>query len=208
MLSSRLAAKDKARSFEFQDISAPMRLSVRDHQTGARKSEADRVASVERDAYQKGFEAGRNSGYEMAEKKLEAILGRFAQSLDQLATTRQEIVSETNRDLVRLAIEIARKLVGREIKIDEEIVITLVQVALKRVNEKASVTVFLNPEDLVVVQAQLKASPQLFSERDLTLKVKEDLKRGDCLLESSFGNVDGRLSEQFNRVEHGLLAEF
>ena len=208
MWSSRLAAKEKARSFEFQDISAPARSTVRNRQPGPRMSEADRVASVEREAYQKGFEAGRNSGYEMAEKKLEAILGRFSESLEQLAATRQEIVSETNRDLVRLAIEIARKLVAREIKIDEEIVITLVQVALKRVNEKASVTVFLNPEDLMFVQGRLQASPHLFAERDLKLKVKEDLKRGDCLLESSFGNVDGRLSEQFNRVEHGLLAEF
>ncbi len=144
----------------------------------------------------------------MAEKKVEAILGRFTESLEQMGKTRQQIVSETNRDLVRLAVGIARKLVGREIKIDPEIVITLIQVALNRLTQNASVTVYLNPEDLVFVQARLDSAPQLFNERDLKLKVKEDLKRGDCLLESSFGNVDGRLSEQFSKVENGLLSEF
>ena len=168
----------------------------------------DRIATLERDAYQKGFEAGRNSGFEMAEKKVEAILGRFTDALERLATARQQVVSETNRDLVRLAAEIARKLVEREIRIDEEIVLTLVQVALNRLNQNASITVYLNPEDLVFVQARLEATPQQFSERDLRLKAREDLKRGDCLLESGYGNVDGRLSEQFKRIEHGLLAEF
>jgi flagellar assembly protein FliH len=204
-----VASKGKARSFQFQDISAPRAQQAAQRlPLAVRKSDSDRVAEVERDAYQKGFEAGRNSGFEMAEKKLEAILGRFTESMEEMGRTRQQIISETNRDLVRLAVEISRKLVGREIKIDPEIVVTLIQVALNRLTRNASVTVYLNPEDLVFVQSRLEASPQLFSERDLKLKVKEDLKRGDCVLESPFGNVDGRLSEQFSKVENGLLSEF
>jgi flagellar assembly protein FliH len=170
--------------------------------------ESDRVAAVERDAFQKGFEAGKSSGLEMAEKKVEAILDRFAESMEELGAARGEVIRETQKDVLRLAVAIAQKLVQREIHIDEEILITLVQVALNKINESAPVTVYLNFEDHAYIQKVLGARPQVFGERELVLKVKDDLKRGDCVFESPYGNIDARLSEQFNRVEQGFLAQF
>lgn len=166
------------------------------------------MAGVEREAFQKGFEAGRNSGLEMAEKKVEAILGRFSDSLVLLGQTRNEVVRATQQDLVHLAVEIARKLVHRELTLDPEIVITLVRVAVERLSANAPVTVYLNPDDLKVIERRLQEAPDLLGERELVLKSKRELRRGDCRLESPYGNVDATITEQFRQIENGLLSEF
>lgn len=207
MSSNRLASRDRARVLEFQDLSSRgPGSSVAP--AGGRYRESDRIAAVERDAFQKGFEAGKSSGLEMAEKKIEAILDRFGESIEQLGAARGEVIHETRKDVLRLAVAIAQKLVKREIHMDQDILLTLVQVALNKINESAPVTVYLNFEDHAYIQKALEAKPQVFGERELILKVKDGLKRGDCTFESPYGNIDARLSEQFNRVEQGLLAQF
>ncbi len=208
MSSNRLASKDRARILEFQDLSARGPQSFGGPLTGGRRSEADRLATVERDAFQKGFEAGKSSGLEMAEKKVEAILDRFTESIGMLGHARSEVIHETQKDVLRLAVAIAHKLVQREIHLDQEILLTLIQVALNKLNEAAPVTVYLNFEDHSYIRKILDEQPQAFGDRELSLKVKDDLKRGDCIFESPYGNIDARLSEQFKRVEQGLLSQF
>ncbi len=207
MSSNRLASRDRARVLEFQDLSSRGSGSPT-APAGRRYRESDRIAAVERDAFQKGFEAGKSSGLEMAEKKVEAILDRFSESIEQLGAARGEVIHETQRDVLRLAVAIAQKLVRREIHMDQDILLTLVQVALNKINESAPVTVYLNFEDHDYIRKVVEAKPLVFGERELILKVKDDLKRGDCVFESPYGNIDARLSEQFNRVEQGLLAQF
>lgn len=210
MSSNRLVARHHARTVEFQTVAggpAAVRSSEGHRAPGSRGGE-DMISAVEREAFQKGFEAGRTSGLEIAEKKVEAILGRFAESIQKLATARAEMVRATQQDLVRLAVEIARKLVHRELTVDPEIIVTLVRVALERLSSKAPVVVYLNSEDLPRVESQLQRNPGLFGERDLVLKARAELRRGDCQLESPYGNVDASISEQFKQIEEGLLSEF
>ncbi|MFB3901843.1 MAG: FliH/SctL family protein [Acidobacteriota bacterium] len=168
----------------------------------------DCLAAVEQDAYRKGFEAGKNAGMEMAEKKIEAILGRFAASIEQVAGLRSQIIRETQLDVVKLALQIARKLVHREITVDPDIILTLVKVALDKLQSQARIVIHLNPEDAAILTSKLEQDPQLFGERDIQIKTKSSLRRGDCLIESPYGSVDGQLSEQFDQIEAGLLSEF
>lgn len=208
MSSNRLVARQHARALEFQTLGGAAVAGKNSEGRRVLRGGEDTVSAVEREAFQKGFEAGRASGMELAEKKVEAILGRFTQSLQKLAEARTELVRATQEDLVRLAVEIARKLVRRELTVDPEIIVTLVRVALERLSSKAPVTVFLNPEDLRLVEARLRENPALFGERDLVLKPRGELRRGDCQLESPYGNVDATISEQFKQIEDGLLSEF
>ncbi len=206
MSNNRVVSRGQGRAVAFPSL--PGDALATGSQGALRRVERDSLESVEREAFQKGFEAGRTSGLEIAEKKVEAILGRFAESLKDLTAAREQMLVETQKDLVRLAIEIARRLVYREIGIDQEIVIALVRVALERLSAKAHITVLLNPDDHAFLLSRLKESPDLFGERELALKPKKDLKRGDCILESPYGNVDSRMCEQFSQIERGLLAQF
>jgi flagellar assembly protein FliH len=209
MLSNRLVARQKARDIHFQDLSnsvgSTVETVVKPGNDEAKEIDSD---EIEREAFQKGFEAGRDSGMELGAKKVEAMLNRFTRSLEELAKLRTVIVSECEKDLARLAIEIARKLVHREVQIDEEIIVTLARVALSKLIQKAPVVLYLNREDHQILTEHFEQNPNLFEGREIELKVKSDLSRGDCLLESPYGDLDARLSEQFKQIEHNLISEF
>ena len=163
---------------------------------------------VEREAYEKGYAAGDRAGMQMAEKKVDAVLRRLGRSMEKLARLREEIIDRSERDVVALAVEIARKLVRREINLDEKIINTFVRIALENLNVDSKVTIHLNPSDFKQMEGNL---PEGFSEKqdiEIVLTSREDLQRGDCLIETENGTLDGRIDEQFQEIERGLLGEF
>lgn len=162
---------------------------------------------IEREAFEKGFAAGERAGMQLAEKKTGAILKRFAESLDQLTALREEVLKHAEKDLVALAVEIARKLVHREIQLDEKIIITFVRVALEKLNADGKVTMQLNPKDKEILEPELEGI-RGSREMQIVLKGNEELKRGDCIIESEYGAIDARVSEQFKNIEQGLFNGF
>ena len=147
----RVVGADRAEVFHFANLNALGDLPPgTEHSSGPgspEKKERD-LNEIEREAFEKGFAAGERSGMEMAERRIEVALKRFSKSLQEVARLRNEIVAHTEKDLVELALEIARKLVHREIQIDEEIIVTLVRVALERLSALVSGLISLILKDL------------------------------------------------------------
>ncbi len=168
----------------------------------------EELSRLEREAYREGYEAGERSGMEMADRKIQSMLERFAASLEELGRLRLTILRETERELVRLALEIAKKLVHREIRIDPEIIVTLVRVALGKLKVNSPVVVRLNARDHGLLEPLLEELTGGGSDTQVSLKVAPELNRGDCRIESDFGTVEGRIDEQFREIEKGLLGQF
>ncbi len=216
-MSSKVVKTGKIRVFEYPAVSlegspggALQGKSV--HQFRAGDSPNRRGNSnpeeVEDEVFQKGYQAGEKSGLKMAEEKIDAMVEKVAKTLEELAQLRHQMALEGEKDLVKLAIEIARKLVHREIHIDEKIILSLVRVALEQLTGSGRIIVFAHPSDYKVLRKNLDEVSSANTETTLVFKIDEKLDRGDCLIESELGIVDARISEQFQEIEKGLLSEF
>jgi len=207
MLSKRVVDAGRIRVLQFEHVEELSEPRVPLVEEGvAKESKAKDLSEIEREAYQKAFAAGQQSGLQMAEKKTEVVVKRLARSLEEVAGLRERLIKAAERDLVELSIEIAKKLVHREIQIDEKIIATLVRVALERLTVKSGIKVRVNPLDAKILRTELN---DLISEEGaLDLKTDEELRRGDCVVESDYGSIDARISEQFKEIEEGLLASF
>ncbi len=208
---SRLVDADRAEVFHFSSLESfeePAAVFEDPVEPFPEEQKERDLNEIEREAFEKGFAAGERSGMEMAERRIEAALKRFSKSLKEVVCLRNEIVAHTETDLVELALEIARKLVHREIQIDAEIIVTLVRVALEKLTVKSEVTVWVSPKDQEVLQNCIGELAADGDDWKVLLKVNQDLKRGDCLVESQYGSADARISAQFQEVEKDLLAKF
>jgi len=170
------------------------------------QNSAQGTAQLEKNAYEHGFREGQRSVNVTGEKALASTLEKFSKSLEELKSLRRSILSTSEREVIRLALEIARKVVKREIAVDEEIIVTLVRVALKRVSDQTLITVRLNPVDLSVV----KRHQSLGNTADVLnegIRLAEDplISRGGCVIETESGLVDARVEEQFREIERGFL---
>lgn len=209
----RLVPPDRVKSLVFQTAKGGSVPAARDNlrlkkNAGGHSPENRDLNEIEREAFQKGFEAGEKSGMKMAEVKTEAALRRISESLQELVQLRRRILKESERDLVELALEIAKKLVYREIRIDEKIILTLVRVALEKLPSSRKVVLFVHPQDYPLLESELTSVVGEETDREIVLKVKEDLHRGECQVDSEYGSVDATLAEQFRELEQELLSGF
>ncbi len=115
-----------------------------------------------------------------------------------------EALAETSQ----LAIAIARKLVGREIREVGEVALLNVERAVEMVFRRGRAVIELHPLDLATVEAALGQRPRWSEEFDaVELRASEEVDRGGCLLHAGAGTVDLRIESQLDLIEQALLGD-
>lgn len=162
----------------------------------------DHVMNVEKQAFEQGYKEGERIGKQMGERMVSTAIQRYDRSVHELAALHQSLREAMEKEAVRLALAVARKIVQREVSMDQDLIAALVSVALKRVQGQTGVTVRVSTHDY----ARLNASLHSLS---ASIAVKEDpsLERGDFVLDSIQTHIDGRISGQIETVGRALLDE-
>ena len=161
-----------------------------------------RAGEIERSARDRGLAESRTAVEREVALALEPIRDRLAATLDEVASLHEAVAARAERDLLRLSLEIARKIVHRETTMDPEIAMTLVRVALDRLHSRAVARVHLNPEDFVYVVSRAE---RLSAGGSVELVEDPTVGRGGCLVRTDMGDVDARIERQFAEIERGLF---
>jgi len=160
------------------------------------------LATLEREAFAKGFAQGEHAGAEAAGQRGEAMLYRLTQTLDELTTVRADMIRQTERQMVHLALAIAKRIVQREVTLDPDLLLAMARVALERLGESARVTVRLHPEDYAAAGAARVAE---LTSSNVTVVADARLSRGGCRVESDMGLLDVGIDAQLQEVGRALL---
>ena len=111
--------------------------------------------------------------------------------------------------MVRLALEVARKIVGREVRTDVETVAGIVRDAVNRVEHAEQITIRMNPADM---QRLAELKPRLLDELAeagrTRFEADASITSGGCRVESDSGDIDARLEQRFKVVEEAFQAEW
>ena len=160
------------------------------------------LAALEREAFGKGFDQGEQAGAEAAGQRGEAMLHRLTQTLDELTTVRADMIRQTERQMVQLALAIARRIVQREVSLDPDLLLAMARVALERLGDSARVTVRLHPEDYAAANADRVVE---LTSSNVTIVQDARLSRGGCRVESDMGLLDIGIAAQLQEVGRALL---
>jgi flagellar assembly protein FliH len=161
-----------------------------------------RLAQIEAEAYEKGLTAARAKVAEEVNVAVADLREKLTHTLSELEPLYAQIAARAERDLVKLALEIARKVVHREATSDPDIVLTLARVALERLHPRALAKVLLHPDDFAYVNARRH---ELSHGSTLELVADASITRGGCLVQSEHGDMDARLEQQFASIERGFF---
>jgi flagellar assembly protein FliH len=165
-----------------------------------------KASEIEKEAYEKGFAEGQEAAAGIVEKSADGLLKQYSATLGELDKLRREILASCEREVIRLALEVAKKIIKREVAIDDELVLALVKVALSRVADQALITIRVNPKDRLVIERHnaSRADRGLLSE---AVKVIDDplIGRGGCVIETESGTIDARIEEQMREIEKGFF---
>ena len=97
-------------------------------------------AQIEQEIFAKGFAQGQQAAAAAAQQETAALAKRLAATLDDLMRVRNEMIRHTEKQMVQLALAVARRVVHREVSLDPNVLVTMMRVALERVSDSARVT--------------------------------------------------------------------
>lgn len=163
-----------------------------------------RAEEIEREAFTQGEAQGRASVSMEIDKQVSDLREQFSRTLTELQCLKTEIESKAEREMVELAIEMAKKIVQREITVDREVALTLARVALARLHSRSTTIIRLHPDDYAHAIAHREKL-----ESDGTVEIVEDrsVGLGGCLIKTDMGDIDARIVHQFREIEKGFWGE-
>ena len=155
-----------------------------------------------------GLREGLREGRAEAEAELEGLKATLEMAVREVWAHRERLTREVEHDVVRLAIEVARKVLGDVVRKEEGVVERVVQDALRRVSARDRVTLRVNPEDLESVRGQRERWLALVEGVE-RFEVIEDRRvpRGSAMVTTLDGTVDARWSTQIQEIERALYDE-
>jgi len=160
---------------------------------------ADQLESLQKQAYDEGFEQGKQAGFEYGHKegltqgqaKIHELLQQLENVLKTLNTPLRELDEQVESELVELAIAMVRQLVRREVNIDPAHIVGVVREALGVLPVASrNVRLILHPEDAVLIREAYDVGG-----KELNWEIVEDpmLARGGCRVVTDSSQVDATL---------------
>ncbi len=155
----------------------------------------------EREAQAAGFREGEAAGKKRAAAELGPVLERLVCSIRELAGLRSQMRREAEADMLRLALEIARRVLRREMAVDPDAMRGLVLAALEKLQGQEISRVKVHPSHAALVSGLLRKSGA-----GQPVEVIADASRepGAVIFESERGNLDASVNAQLREIERGL----
>ena len=168
---------------------------------GIEDSEELKIKDIEAKAYKKGYETGLKEEKKNIAEKMTNIINLLKSAINQTRQFEDQINQAAEKETVKLAIAIAKKIIISEVMINEEIILNVVKNSLKLVMNQDRYLIKINPADLGIMQnAQPEFSEVIENYEDIIFESDESIEQGGCLIETNYGNIDGRLDQQMQVI--------
>jgi flagellar assembly protein FliH len=165
------------------------------------KRQAQQIAAQVETAEWKARAASRSDWEEELNSRLALERARISHACYAFAKERTGYFAEVEKEVVKLALAIAARVLHREVKLDPLLLTAAARVALEKVSD-SSATI------LRVPAAEMEAWQTMFvagAKQVVELVADEDLHSGDCVLETHVGQVELGVSAQLEEIERGFF---
>lgn len=166
----------------------------------------DRVSTIEDGAQKEGFEAGRVDGWEEGNAESKRLAEQLHRIINATIEKRNEIIDESETQLINLVLQISKKVVKVISENQKNVVINNCIQALRKLKSRGDVVIRVNLEDVKMTSDHINDFMRMV-ENVRTITVMEDtsVDKGGCIIETDFGQIDARISNQFKEIEEKIL---
>lgn len=155
-----------------------------------------------------GAEQGRKEAFEATGQALREVERRWLAALDEFEGRRDQLLADSRRDVLTLALAIAQRVVKRRIATEPGVAVEQVQAVLEKLSRPTRLTILVNPADQQCVGDALPAlAKRLLGGSHVELATDDSLERGSCVARSAGGEIDASIATQFDRIAQALVPD-
>jgi|SRR6185312_6357091 len=146
------------------------------------------------------FESGKIEGARQATAELEAVIQRLNASIAEIIAMRPDLRRRAEHDAVHLALLIAKRVLHRQLNVDEGALTAIARVAFDRLARSESYRIVVHPQFVGAITAALPA-PQASR---VTIEPDPGCAPGTLIIHSDEGTLDASVDTQLEEIRRGL----
>ena len=115
-------------------------------------------------------------------------------------------MQESIPDIAILAVKVAEKIIKRELKLNDKIILDIVSEVIKSISkDETEITIKTNKNDTELVRENI---PEIYPYNEgktrIIVMTDETVDRGSCIVETRNGIIDARFSTQLKILQKAL----
>lgn len=159
----------------------------------------------------RAFEAGRQQGQKAEQEahaaQLQQLIAERRQQAEQLlagfVAERDNYLTRVEQEVVRLALQVAARVLRREAQMDPLLLTGAVRVALGQLAASTTMRLRIPAPDLALWQEAIAHLPKLQVKPEIVADAS--LHLGECVIETGLGSVDLGIRAQLAEIERGFF---
>jgi flagellar assembly protein FliH len=184
----------------------PEALGLQTKGSGANEDGADlreRLRQMEAKAAaarNEAFEAGRCQGEQQVRLELRPVVDRLNKSIADVLLLRPDLRRRAEKDVVQLALLIAKRVLHRQLTVDEGALTAIARVAFERLTRSESYRVTVHPQFAEAIKSAVPAA----NAARVRIEPDPDCALGTLTIHSSEGTIDASVDAQLEEINRGL----
>ncbi len=150
-----------------------------------------------------GRAEGRHAAEQEAERLIAGVREQVARLEERFRAEHEQYFRRVEREVVRLALAIAARVLHREASMDPLLLAGAVRVALEKLADTAGLVLRTSPGEVVAWQEMFRLTGEARIHPDVVGDL--GLKPGECILETRLGTVELGVRAQLEEIEKGFF---
>lgn len=194
--------------FDLDNIDFKQRQERRkgDRRRGFRRIDDRNLISRAKEEANSIREAAAKEGYQQGLQAADDDLQRVRESLESFLNAKQEVYEAIAPDVLEISLDIAKKIIKKEMSENQEILLDNIKDILKSLSkEETKIMLKVNPSQTAMLKQEI---PEIMNIAGLEAKViivpDENTMEGGCMLTTSNGVIDATIETQLEIISEAL----
>lgn len=194
--------------FDLDNIDFKQRQERRrgDRRRGFRRIDDRNLISRAKEEANSIREAAAKEGYQEGIQAAKEDIQKVRESLESFLNAKQEVYEAIAPDVLEISLDIAKKIIKKEMHEDQTILLDNIKDILKGLSkEETKIMLKVNPSQVAILKQEI---PEMLNiaglEAKVTIVPDENTMEGGCLLTTSNGVIDATIETQLEIISEAL----
>lgn len=133
------------------------------------------------------------------------VQARAAEELARAKIQAGQILAESEKDVLELALKVAAKIIGRDLERDPALVMEIVANCTEAARSSKAMIIKVHPEDGKLMREKKPRFMELVGRQvDISIRDDAEVDRGGCVIQTEYGTIDGLIRTQLDMLRNVL----
>jgi len=143
-----------------------------------------------------------------AKAEIEGFQAGFEKWLERVSYLEKEVAKvreELQKVVMPVALKAAKKIVAAELEVNPQVTYDIVASTLKSIAQHKRIVLYVSKQDYELIESSKSKLKPIFEELEsLSVREREDIEPGGCVVETEVGIINARLKDRWRTLEAAL----